>query len=52
MADNKENYSYYFGSERVNKMVSISPNIHNDFLITQLKMTEVWSKLREKLFCR
>ena len=40
----------YFGSERVNKMVSMSRNIHNDILIIQLKMTEVWSKLREKLF--
>ena len=51
MADNKENYSCYFGSKRVNKMVSMSPNM-SDILIIQLKMTEVCSKLREKLFCR
>ena len=52
MADSKEKYSCDFGSERVNTMVSISPNIHSDIVIIQLKMTEVWSKLRQKLFCR
>ena len=50
MADNKDNYSLYFGSKRDNKMVSMSPNV-SDILIIKLKMTEVWSKLREKLFC-
>ena len=44
MADSKEKYSCDFGSERVNTMVSISPNVHSDIVIIQLKMTEVWSK--------
>ena len=52
MADSKEKYSCDFGSERFNKMMSISPNIHGDILIIQLKMTEARSKLREKQFCR
>ena len=50
MADSKEKYSCDLGSERVNTMMLISPNIHGDILITQLKMTEARSKLREKLF--
>ena len=52
MADSKEKYSCDFGSERFNTMMSISPNIHGDILIIQLKMTEARSKLREKQFCR
>ena len=50
MADSKEKYSCDFGSERVCTMVSMSPNIHSDILIIQLKMTEVWSRLRENYF--
>ena len=52
MADSKEKYSCDFGSERVNAIVSMLPNIHSDIPINQLKMTEVWSKLREKPFYR
>ena len=52
MADSKEKYSCEFGSERVNAIVSMLPNIHSDIPINQLKMTEVRSKLREKPFYR
>ena len=50
--DSKEKYSFDFGSERVNVIVSMLPNIHSDIPINQLKMTEVRSKLREKPFYR
>ena len=52
MADSKEKYLCDFGSERVNAIVSMLPNIHSDIPINQLKMTEVRSKLREKPFYR